>query len=340
MIWPIICSLALNLVFLAMTLGTETTQLHDEGQNVTIRCPDLDNIRRSIQWVISDVSVKKSHPNFFTQLDGSIFIENATASDSHVYSCQDEQTNQSLGSVKLTIRTVPPAVTDLSVIPHSVYALVTWQVHGNGGYPIEHYILKYRTSESFNSSSEQWKVIDDIQPNTSSVSIYQLQPNSTYYFRLQAVNKIGASHEVTVMATTKHDLSEIEKANELLSAEEQESSKLFVRVTITAICLVVVTFAILALGISLVLFRNCGRRNVHTELNCEVTEEQEELMELVPHITLNPMAINSASEVELLPFGSDMLEYIEAEVSPTDACERTNLVQVASNGGKTSGSVQ
>ena len=52
------------------------------------------------------------------------------------------------------------------------------------------------------------------------------------------------------------------------------------------------------------------------------------------------MAINSASEVELLPFGSDMLEYIEAEVSPTDACERTNLVQVASNGGKTSGSVQ
>ena len=60
-------------------------------------------------------------------------------------------------------------------------------------------------------------------------------------------------------------------------------------------------------------------------------------MELVPHITLNPMAINSASEVELLPFGSDMLEYIEAEVSPTDACEHTNLVQVASNSSKTSG---
>ena len=89
--------------------------------------------------------------------------------------------------------------------------------------------------------------------------------------------------------------------------------------TITAVCLVVVTFAILALGISLVLFRNCGR-NVHTELNCEATEEEaEELMELVPHITLNPS------------FNIDMLEYIEAEVSPTDACERTNLVQVASN---------
>lgn len=96
----------------------------------------------------------------------------------------------------------------------------------------------------------------------------------------------------------------------------------YFRVTITAVCLVVVTFAILALGISLVLFRNCGR-NVHTELNCEATEDEaEELMELVPHITLNPS------------FNIDMLEYIEAEVSPTDACERTNLVQVASNDAK------
>ena len=33
-------------------------------------------------------------------------------------------------------------------------------------------------------------------------------------------------------------------------------------------------------------------------------------MELVPHITLNPS------------FNIDMLEYIEAEASPTDACER------------------
>jgi hypothetical protein len=38
-------------------------------------------------------------------------------------------------------------------------------------------------------------------------------------------------------------------------------------------------------------------------------------MELVPHITLNPS------------FNIDMLEYIEAENSPTDACERTSLVQ-------------
>ena len=102
------------------------------------------------------------------------------------------------------------------------------------------------------------------------------------------------------------------------------------RVTVTAVCLVVVTFAILALGISLVLFRNCGSRNTHTELNCETTEaEAEELMELVPHITLNPS------------FNIEMLEYIQAEeISPTDACEHTSLVQVTNNGSKSNGPVQ
>lgn len=135
------------------------------------------------------------------------------------------------------------------------------------------------------------------------------------------------------------------------------SNTLF-RVTIVAICLVIVTFAILSLGISLVLFRHCGK-NVHTELRCEVSHQwfdefflkntyasvfsilwinyfpqishlwsliicqkcsvctllnmnfafqastEEEVLELVPHITLNPS------------FNIDMLEYIEAEVSPT-----------------------
>lgn len=83
-----------------------------------------------------------------------------------------------------------------------------------------------------------------------------------------------------------------------------------------------VTFAILAFGISLVLFRNCGNQTGHSELTCEATEE--EVMELVPHITLNPS------------FNIDMLEYIEAEVSPSDAGERTNLVPLSSSYSSTS----
>ena len=69
-----------------------------------------------------------------------------------------------------------------------------------------------------------------------------------------------------------------------------------------------VTFAILGLGISLVVFRSCGctKSNAirHEGISCEAIED-EEAMELVPHITLNPS------------FNIDMLEYLEAEDSPT-----------------------
>lgn len=112
-----------------------------------------------------------------------------------------------------------------------------------------------------------------------------------------------------------------------------------------AICLVVITCAILSLGISLVLFRHCGK-NVHTELNGEVKSKrrsfcnfsssrimnnvqatEEEVMELVPHITLNPS------------FNIDMLEYIEAEVSPTDACEKTSLVKACNESSNRRGPI-
>ena len=82
----------------------------------------------------------------------------------------------------------------------------------------------------------------------------------------------------------------------------------YFRISIIVITVIIVTFAILGLGISLVVFRSCscgkssGLR--HDGITCEVTED-EEAMELVPHITLNPS------------FNIDMLEYLEAEESPT-----------------------
>lgn len=55
-------------------------------------------------------------------------------------------------------------------------------------------------------------------------------------------------------------------------------------------------------------FRSCGctKSNAirHEGISCEAIED-EEAMELVPHITLNPS------------FNIDMLEYLEAEDSPT-----------------------
>ena len=63
-----------------------------------------------------------------------------------------------------------------------------------------------------------------------------------------------------------------EKSSEMSKKSWKLNENFFFRVTIVAICLVIVTFAILSLGISLVLFRHCGK-NVHTELRCEVSSD-------------------------------------------------------------------
>jgi hypothetical protein len=48
----------------------------------------------------------------------------------------------------LDVKSVPPAVTNLTVLTHSVYALVTWALPGNGGYPIKNFVLSYRLDRS------------------------------------------------------------------------------------------------------------------------------------------------------------------------------------------------
>ena len=235
MIQLLLWSFWLNLFFFSLTIGIETIEVfQDTGDNVTLHCPKQNNA--AIQWVVSDVNVNKDLGSK-VQDDGSLWIRNAIASDSHLYTCQDSETNQSLGQIKLTVRTVPPSVSNLTIITHSVYALVTWTIHGDGGYPINRFILKYRPSEIRNNDTvlSQWKSLN-VDPKTTSVTIYQLQPNRTYYFRLFSVNQIGASQEVTVMAKTKFDLTEIKQANELLSAEQHESSQLFVRYFSPLIC--------------------------------------------------------------------------------------------------------
>ena len=102
----------------------------DEGQNVTLKCPFG---KSNIQWIVSDpnnVGKKPRSQNSAVLDDGSLSISNLSSSDSHLYTCQDAETNQSLGSIKLTVKSVPPSVNNLTIITHSVYALVTCKFFG------------------------------------------------------------------------------------------------------------------------------------------------------------------------------------------------------------------
>ena len=207
--------------------ATYTNIFRDEGDNVTLICPD-ESKSANINWIVSDKNEGSRRRNGMVRNDGSLFLTNVSREDSHVYSCQDSETNQSLGGLKLQIRGKPSAVTNVTVITHSVYALVTWTLDDDGGYPVKEFILKYR-EENTNSSSE-WIVLNDIKPNTSSVAVFHLLPNSTYYFRVQAVNQLGLGPEISVMATTKYDPDEVNRASELHAMEEgSESSNIYIK---------------------------------------------------------------------------------------------------------------
>jgi hypothetical protein len=46
------------------------------------------------------------------------------------------------------VKSAPPAVTNLTVLTHSVYALVMWVLPADGGYPIKNFVLAYRLDRS------------------------------------------------------------------------------------------------------------------------------------------------------------------------------------------------
>ena len=46
---------------------------------------------------------------------------------------------------------------------------MTWELNGDGGHTITKYLLQYR--KFANDSELEWKTIDDIQPNASSVTV-------------------------------------------------------------------------------------------------------------------------------------------------------------------------
>jgi hypothetical protein len=99
--------------------------------------------------LLDDVSPnRRPDPRFRLRNDGSLFISGVSTSDPRSYTCADAETNDSIETILIDVKSVPPAVTNLTVLTHSVYALVAWVLPGNGGYPIKNFVLSYRLDQS------------------------------------------------------------------------------------------------------------------------------------------------------------------------------------------------
>ena len=109
------CITSVFILFLFSFVRTDTTNnaavklepvYRNEGQNVTLKCSN-GSLNGSI-WIVSDenskfAGLKPRSPNSAVLKDGSFFISDLSSSDSHLYTCQDVETNKSLRIGKLGI---------------------------------------------------------------------------------------------------------------------------------------------------------------------------------------------------------------------------------------------
>ena len=205
-----------------------------EGKNITLRC---DGPKEGLSWIRNTkLGIKDGPDRVVAQDDGNLYISDLRRSlDSGNYTCRSE--GRTLKEIRLTVKSAPSEVTNMTVIPHSVYALITWaKPLDDGGYPISSYVLKYELERSYLlnddtggavASESGSQIIYDISASSTSKEVYHLRPNSTYSFSLSAVNHLGEGESLKTSSNTKYSEEEIAQATQ--SFEESQRSDLYVK---------------------------------------------------------------------------------------------------------------
>ncbi|XP_026327694.1 uncharacterized protein LOC113235985 [Hyposmocoma kahamanoa] len=211
------------------------------------------------------------------QSDGSLFLQNISAQDSGLYECGVENETAFMDRVNLTVRTEPPPLVNVTVHASTILALILWNVAGDGGHPIIDFTAQYRSATPINGSLEPWRAIspNHISPNSRQIDVYHLDTNASYSFRVWATNALGPGPPVEVVATTLYSDQDAELYKHFLEGAETFDT----RTWLAAVCVVMGTLCVLAAGTCAVLCREWRRSE---------SGEEQDVMELVPNIILNP----------------------------------------------------
>ncbi|GBP59563.1 hypothetical protein EVAR_83282_1 [Eumeta japonica] len=173
----------------------------------------------------------------------------------------------------------PPPLANVTVHASTILALILWSVAGDGGHPIIDFTAQYRSAMPNNATGalEPWRAIspNHISPNSRQIDVYHLEPNTSYWFRVWATNTVGPGPPVAVLATTLYSDQDAELFKHFLEGAESFDT----RIWLAAVCVVMGTLVVLAAGTCCVLCREWRRP--------EYGEDQD-VMELVPNIILNP----------------------------------------------------
>ncbi|XP_067010650.1 immunoglobulin superfamily DCC subclass member 4 isoform X2 [Anabrus simplex] len=238
----------------------------DVGGNITLSCTDTSASLSpvdsdSIMWIREGRNEKQIN-RLSIQPDGGLTLTHLNRGDAGIYSCTLESKPGNTTSafdvvrkrVKVEVRTPPPALVNVTVHPSTVLALLLWNVADTGGYEIEYFTAQYRKKHpDINGKHDEWHFVkpEHITPNVRQIDVYQLDPNTSYQFKIWATNQLGPGQETVLEGTTLHNMEEIELARLLL----KDAKDFDTRVWVVAVVVVMGTLLILAIGTCYLLYR-------------------------------------------------------------------------------------
>nr|NP_001245603.1 uncharacterized protein Dmel_CG15312, isoform D [Drosophila melanogaster]AFH07317.1 uncharacterized protein Dmel_CG15312, isoform D [Drosophila melanogaster] len=188
---------------------------------------------------------------------------------------------------KLIVRTVPGPVSQLYFKASTILGFLIWRFNKtqSGGYPVRSFTAEYRNvsykTPPANASFEHaWSRMDPINIafNVRQMEVYRLAPNTTYEFRIWANNELGSGEVVTTNVTTLPETKE----EDLIRLIKPDLDNFDPRIWIVAVSIVLGTLVILAIGLCIVLSKECYQ-SAQMEL-----QDGWDSIELIPNIILNP----------------------------------------------------
>ncbi|XP_017055404.1 uncharacterized protein LOC122319697 isoform X1 [Drosophila ficusphila] len=188
---------------------------------------------------------------------------------------------------RLIVRTVPGPVSQLYFKASTILGFLIWRFNKtqSGGYPVRSFTAEYRNvsykTPPANASFEHaWSRMDPINIafNVRQMEVYRLAPNTTYEFRIWANNELGSGEVVTTNVTTLPETKE----EDLIRLIKPDLDNFDPRIWIVAVSIVLGTLVILAIGLCIVLSKECYQ-SAQMEL-----QDGWDSIELIPNIILNP----------------------------------------------------
>ncbi|XP_017784871.1 PREDICTED: protein sax-3-like isoform X2 [Nicrophorus vespilloides] len=257
--------------------------LIDVGKNLTLPCPVLKS--RDVMWIRDGRSEDEQAPRLSIQEDGSLFLQEVDKNDSGIYTCTPSNSlnEEQSSKMKVIVRTPPPPLIDVQVHQSTILAVILWGVSGTGGYPIIYFTAQFRLADS----DSEWLDITPIHipPNARQIDVYKLEANTTYAFRVWATNHLGNSEITVVYSTTKVSNETAELERHFLQGVKNFDTRIWV----VAVGVVMGTLVVLGFGTCFLLYQECRAPSDCFKLGlCVQESDDQEVIELVPNIILNP----------------------------------------------------